>query len=243
MKVGSNKSTARRAGTLAVMVSVGLMVGACSSTPAPAPMPSSISTVAGVTGNERPPYLLGVGDELEIKFYGNPELDQRVLVRPDGMISLPFVDEIAAAGRTPAELDKTLTDKYTGELANPVITVIVAAFAQQRVYVGGEVDDPGVLPLDEGTTLFAAIQEAGGLTVTARPAQVLLIRRYGTDQASIQEIDVKPIIKGESAAIDPILQPYDVVFVPRSPVANANLFVQQYIRDMLPITPGMGFVF
>lgn len=239
MMTADDKAVARRARLGIVAAVVILFASACG--PRATPLPQDATLVPAPASKAE--YVLGIGDELAIKFYGNPELDQEVIVRPDGMISLPYVDEVRAAGVTPKALDAELTRRYTGELANPVITVIVAKFAQQRVYVGGEVNDPGLFDLQEGTTLFAALAEAGGLTDLAHEKQVLLIRRSGDHTPIIHVVDVRPLIKGkQDAVVDPILQPYDVVFVPRSKIANADLFVRQYIRDLLPITPGFGFV-
>ena len=85
------------------------------------------------------PYVIHAGDQLDIKFFYNPELNESVVVRPDGKISLQLIDEIQAAGLQPAELDQKLTDLYSRELKKPVLTVIVRSFTGQRVYVGGEV--------------------------------------------------------------------------------------------------------
>ena len=80
-------------------------------------------------------FKIQVGDELDIKFFYNAGLNEQVIVRPDGRISLQLVQEIVAAGLTPAELTNVLVEKYSGELQRPVITVIVRAFGAQIIYV------------------------------------------------------------------------------------------------------------
>jgi polysaccharide export outer membrane protein len=232
MMTANDKALVRSA-CLGIVVTVGMLfAGGCG--PRATPLPEDATLVPPPATKAE--YVLGIGDQLAVKFYGNPELDQEVIVRPDGMISLPYVDEVRAAGLTPAGLDKDLTRRYTGELANPVITVIVETFTQQRIYVGGQVKNAGLFDLQEGTTLFSALAEAGGLTDLAHEKQVLLIRRSGDKQPIVHVVDVRPLIKGrQDEVVDPVLRPYDVVFVPRSKIANADLFVRQYIRDLLPV--------
>ena len=71
------------------------------------------------------PYVIQAGDELDIKFFYNPELNESVVVRPDGKISLQLIDEIQASGLQPSELDQKLTDLYSQELRKPVLTGIL----------------------------------------------------------------------------------------------------------------------
>lgn len=187
-----------------------------------------------------PEYKLQVGDTLNIKFYRNPELDQTVVIRPDGKISLPFLDDIMCAGLTPAELDQAITKSFVGELAIPDITVIVTALGGHKVYVDGEVLRPSMVQLSGGMTLLNAISSAGGFKPTAIREQVILIRRDAAGEPVGHAVNLKQVIFGQKPDGDVLLKPYDVVYVPRSKIANANLWVQQYIRDMLPINPGLS---
>jgi protein involved in polysaccharide export with SLBB domain len=185
-------------------------------------------------------YVLQAGDLLTIKFYHNPELNEDVVVRPDGMISLQLVGDIKAAGVSPADLSQTLKEKYTGELALPAISVIVRTMSTQRVYVGGEVVKPGVLTLDNGLTLFQAIQVAGGFTPIAHRKQVVLIRKASDGRPVGYAVDSRLISSGEHPEQDIALVPFDVVYVPRSKVGDMNKFVELYIRNNLPVSPGFA---
>jgi protein involved in polysaccharide export with SLBB domain len=187
-----------------------------------------------------PEYKLQVGDTLNIKFYRNPELDQIVAIRPDGKVSLPFVDDVMCAGLSPEQLDQEITRRYVVELAIPDITVIVTELGGHRVYVDGEVVKPSMVQLSGGMTMLNAISSAGGFKPTAIREQVILIRRDAGGQPVGHAVDLKQVIFGRKPEGDVLLQPYDIVFVPRSKIANANLWVQQYIRDMLPINPGLA---
>jgi protein involved in polysaccharide export with SLBB domain len=174
------------------------------------------------------------GDEMDIKFFYNPDLNQAVIVRPDGKISLPVVDDVQAAGLTPSELDALLTQIYAQELRQPMVTVIVKTFTSQRVYVGGEVGKPGVVDLTAGMTALHAVINAGGFLDTAKPEAVIVIRSGGATDAPIPiRVDLEQSIDGETTMGDMALQPFDVVYVPKSWIANANLFVKQYIVDLL----------
>jgi protein involved in polysaccharide export with SLBB domain len=205
-------------------------LAACAGLPAP-PLALTLAATPPVQ-----PYRLQVGDKLAVRFYFNPELNETLVVRPDGMISLQLIGDVEAGGCTPEALAAAITQRYTGELANPKVTVIVEQFGS-RVYVGGEVGKQGVVWLSGGLTLFQAIQEAGGFLPTAHRKQVILIRK-GPDARPVgYALDVRAIASGERPDQDVFLQPYDVVFVPMSKIANVDLFVKQYMRDLLPVVP------
>jgi len=105
----------------------------------------------------------------------------------------------------------------------------------ELVYVSGEVGKQGPLPLVGGMTLYQAIQGAGGFLETAHREQVILIRKGSDGKPYGRAIDVRLIQAGESPESDIPMHPLDMVFVPRSKIANVGLFVKQYIRDALPI--------
>lgn len=189
---------------------------------------------------ESPPaavYKIETGDLLSIRFYGNSELDEEQPVRPDGRISLPFVGQVEAAGLTPGELEKALVSLYERELVSPQITVIVREFQESRYFVGGEVGAQGAYSMSGRLTLLQAIQEAGGFLPSARRQQVILIRMNPDGTRFGRAINVRAAQTGKDPNSDVFLQPADVVFVPRSRIANIGLFIESYIRDILPIRP------
>jgi protein involved in polysaccharide export with SLBB domain len=182
---------------------------------------------------EPPIYTIQPGDELDIKFFYNPELNETLTVRPDGKISLQLLDDVQAAGLTPAQLDEDLTQKYAKELKKPVITVIVRSFAGQRVYVGGEVNRESLLELRPGTTALQAVFEAGGFAETAQPQETIVIRKGPDNRPVPVRLDLAAAMKGSPEAIHFYLQPDDVVYVPKSAIAEANKFVNQYIERLI----------
>jgi len=186
-------------------------------------------------------YLIQPGDQLDIKFFYNPELNDSVIVRPDGRISLQLAPEIPAAGMTPAQLTSTLEKSYEKELANPGITVIIRTFSSQRVYVDGEVNSPGMIVLLGPLTVLQSIAEAGGLKDTAKTSQVLIIRKSKDNKPQAIEVNLDEIRKASDESQNIRLAPYDVVYVPKSVIANVNVFIDQYIRQNIPIPFGVSY--
>jgi len=186
-------------------------------------------------------YVLQVGDEIEIKVFGIPELGDTIQIGPDGRISVLLLDSVEAAGLTTTELDEYLTTRYTEFYRDPRVTVVVRNFAQLNVCVGGAVGEPGILPLAGELTALGAVMRAGGFLDSATMSSVILIRKMANDTPLIVRVNLKDAInKGEG---DIQLQPSDVVFVPKKFIAQANLFVRQYIRDLLPIATTANFTY
>jgi len=178
------------------------------------------------------PYAIQPGDSLDIKFFFNPELNESVTVRPDGYISLQLVDEVLVAGLQPRQVDDMLTEKYSRELKKPAVTVIVKSFAGQRIYVGGEVGVQGLLAMPAGLTALQAVMQSGGFKVTAQPSETLVIRKGPDNRPVPMRVDLSAALNGNTNAPDLILRPDDIVYVPKSPIAKANQFVNQYIEQL-----------
>ncbi len=177
-------------------------------------------------------YHLSPGDGLDIKFYYSPELNESLVIRPDGYISLQLVGEVQAADLSPGELSERLRERYTRHIPNPEVTVIVRTAAPQLVYVGGEVASPGTCPVQGRLTCAQALFARGGARGSARLSQVLLLRSAGPDSSTVREIDLDRILNGRDP--DVVLAPYDVVYVPKTAIAQVGQFVQQFINDIVP---------
>jgi protein involved in polysaccharide export with SLBB domain len=195
-----------------------------------------------ITSQKPQDYLIQPGDELEIKFFYNPEINEKVMVRPDGKISLQLVDEVPAAGLKPLQLDDVLTRKYAKELKNPMLTVIVRSFASQRIYVGGEVTKEGLVDLTVGMTPLQAVLNAGGFKETGNPESAIVIRKGKDNRPVPIKMNLKDVMYGKSGSADFILQPDDIVFVPKTAIAKVNKFVNQYIEDLF-LFRGVSFGF
>lgn len=188
-------------------------------------------------------YLLQVGDIIEIKFYYNSELNERIKVRPDGRISLQLIDEVQAAGVEPSELDRTLTEKYAKILKNAEIAVIVKEFSSQKIYIGGEVKTPGMIPISGKLTSLQAIFQAGGFKNTAELGNVVVLRNQGTSEPLFMTVNLKEDLKTNTRHNDILLKPYDIVFIPKTTIARVNDFVDQYFEELFEINRSFGFAY
>lgn len=194
----------------------------------------SDTQVGHVDASEELQYVLQAGDVLEIKFFFTPELNQTVPIRPDGRISLQLVDQLQAAGATPTGLNKLLVERYSAYLIKPEVAVIVREFGGRVVYVGGEVTAPNVIPLKSTMTVLQAIFAAGGLRESAQPADVIVISRGKDGTPTARKVNLKKTMSGELPQDDSVLQPFDIIFVPKSTIGKLNKFVDQYINNIIP---------
>ncbi|MDD5712425.1 MAG: polysaccharide export protein [Smithellaceae bacterium] len=188
-------------------------------------------------------YRIQVGDKLDVKFFYNQDLNTSASVRPDGRISLPLVGEMMVTGLTPSEITKVLIDRYQTKISRPEITVIVQSFTAPRIYVMGEVMIPGMLPLSAGLSLFQAVAARGGFKETARPEQVIVIRRLPGKKPIAIAVNTEKIMDGTDMGQDILMIPQDIVYVPKSSIANVNQWVDQYIRKNIPIGVGATAVY
>jgi polysaccharide biosynthesis/export protein len=188
-------------------------------------------------------YRIQSGDQLTISFYLNPEFNQEVTVAPDGKAMLMMVGPVQAAGLTPDRLSDLVDKSYQSELKNPGAVVHVKNMPGRMVYVQGQVSKPGAFPLQPGMTALQAISEAGGLTPEANAGNTVLIRHDACGQPQGSKVDLMAAVNSPGKGDDAVLASRDVVVVPRSAIANVDLFVKQYIRDAMPVEPYIGLPF
>ena len=185
-------------------------------------------------------YVIAPGDVLDIKFMYNPEFNELAMpVRPDGRISLQLGPNIKAAGLTPSQLTEALREKYSAELKSPEVAVIVRTFADTKAFVDGEVVAPGIVDLSAGSTVtvMRAIEIKGGLKDTARMSQVIIIRKDFEGKPTATVLDLRKVVDGTDYSQDIKLMPFDIVYVPKSNITRVDLFVSQYITQVIP---GLG---
>ena len=144
---------------------------------------------------------------------------------------MQLIDEVQAAGLTPGELDQRLTEMYSRELKKPVVTVIVKSFINQQVFVGGEVHQQGFVKLTPGMTPLQAVLGAGGMTEKGDPSSAIVIRKGPENQPLPVRVNLKNAIFGSKQS-SMQLHPQDVVYVPKTTIAEVNKFVKQYIEDL-----------
>lgn len=182
-------------------------------------------------------YHIQAGDQLAIDFYLNSEFNDNVSVQPDGNVVLRLVGPLRAAGLTPSQLASEINTAYAKELKDPGATVHVQNMPSRQVYVEGQVSHPGAFQLQPGMTAMQAIANAGGLTDEAAPDSVVLIRRDACGRAEGSKLDLASATDTPEKGEDVLLAPHDTLVIPRSRIANIDLFVQQYIRGLLPVQP------
>ncbi len=218
-------------------------LAACSPVPTLPPAPAQPAPDAGYVSSLEP-YRIQVGDILDVRLMLNPELNEEVTVRPDGHISTTVARDEIAYGRTVPELAAALTHDYSSDLRNPRLSVILKSFAPTRIYVGGEVANPGeFITVGPTLTLSQAIARAGGLKMmTSDEDKVFIIRRGAGDVPQFFSARFQDVMWGKDAAADVRLAPYDVVFVPRSGVAEVYRFFNQYLLQFVPVSWGFSYV-
>jgi polysaccharide export outer membrane protein len=213
-------------------------LAACSTVPQLPPAPP-VPVETGYVA-KLPPYRIQVGDVLEVRLLLNPELNEEVTVRPDGHISTTVVPDQPAYGLTPGELAQALARDYSHDLQHPRVSVVVKSFAPTRVYVGGEVSTPGeFITVGPSLTLSQAIARAGGTKLTADNTKIFVIRRGPNDQPEFLSTDYGDLMHGHDPAADVRLAPYDVVYVPKTGIAEVYTWYNQYIGQFA--NPSFGF--
>lgn len=158
-------------------------------------------------------FIIEANDVLEIFVWKEPDLSRKVLVRPDGFISFPLVQDLKAAGLTPARLKEQLEAKLQEFLTAPNVTVIVDQIMHYRIYVTGKVQSPSSFILEKPITVLQAISLAGGFQEFADESEVKIVR---SSPGGYQYLDFnyKEVIKGRNVAQNIYLESGDVVVVP-----------------------------
>jgi protein involved in polysaccharide export with SLBB domain len=212
----------------------------------PSMLASLVLGVHGLAAQEAAPkpalpaYVLGPGDLLDVKFFYEPELNEQQPIRPDGRIALQLIGDVTAAGLTPTELQAALRERYSHVLRQPDVTVIVREISGRRIYVGGEVGAPGLLKMAGSLSALQAIFEAGGPKRSGQLSSVVVLRYQGTNEPRFMTLDLTQAVKRTSASGDVPLEPLDIVFVPKTRIARMNDFVDQYVRQLIPIPMSLG---
>jgi polysaccharide export outer membrane protein len=185
--------------------------------------------------DQEPDYRFYPGDEIEVSVPSAVELNKSVVVQPDGRVALPLIGPVMAADRTIGELEASITQAYSSQLLRPQAQVSIKSTAPLKVFVGGEVGNPGVYDMaGDGDALRAVIQ-AGGFKTSAKRSSVVIIRRGPNGRAMLRTADLLSGMTNGRADMVP-LRRFDIVYVPRSGVSEAGLFMQQYFRELLPVS-------
>jgi polysaccharide export outer membrane protein len=237
----------RRASYIAVLLA--LAAAGCGSDPSrpgpdladrPGARPPAFTDIPYASwADYEPPYRFYPGDEIEVSVPSAPELGKTVTVQPDGRIAMPLISPVMAADRTIPEVQQALSDAYASQLLRPDVQVAAKA-APLKVFVGGEVGNPGIYELAGDGDALRAIIQAGDFKPGADRSKVIIIRRGPDGHGMARRADMLAGIHRADTDLVP-LRRFDIVYVPRSGVASAGLFVQQYFRDLSPIQFGFSY--
>jgi protein involved in polysaccharide export with SLBB domain len=185
------------------------------------------------------PYRLQPGDQLEVHHILDPDYSALIVVAPDGKITVPGIPgQVQAQGQTVNGLTDQLNTLYrkSDVLSRPFFSVNLRSFASLQVFVGGEVQRPGYLELAGGDRhVMQVITSGGGFLPTARRDEVIVLRRLQDGSPEIFSVDLDKVVSGTDLTQDVRIQPMDVVIVPKSDIAQLDTFVDQYIRQALPL--------
>ncbi|MFG5408675.1 polysaccharide biosynthesis/export family protein [Piscinibacter sakaiensis] len=213
---------------------------------------------AGVEGQ----YFLQPNDELELKFPYHSNLNEVVKLRPDGKLQLQLIGTVQASGLTPEGLRELLLGRYERVLRRPELavvlrtattqnvrlpggaigraglaglqpTVIVRSSQPQQVFVGGEVVRPGVLAWRPGLTVIQAVAESGWYLPSAEISRLMVLRRTDDNRSQVLRPDFGYDLNGEQKA-DLLLQPFDIVLLPRNSASRLADALNQYVFNLLP---------
>lgn len=156
---------------------------------------------------------LGPGDVFEVRVFRQDDMTGTYSVSSEGAISFPLIGMVAAAGRTPAELEREIRDRLAdGYLREPQVSVLVKEYRSKKISVFGQVREPGTFGFSEGMTVVEAVARAGGFTDLARKNAVTVTRKV-SGKSTRYTVPVEDI--GEGKAENFHVRPGDVVFVPR----------------------------
>ncbi|MFK8031715.1 MAG: polysaccharide biosynthesis/export family protein [Gammaproteobacteria bacterium] len=209
-----------------------------------------------------PAYVLQNGDTVEFKFFYVPDLNELVVIRPDGKISLQLIGEIQASGRTPSELEAEVVDRYTGVIQEPEVTVLVRQFTEPLIFVGGQVRRPGSIVLKRPTSVLQAILTSGDFIEGAERRNVVVLRHdNNSEKPQFISLNLRDYVAGSSSKSSPCkgddceqivgrqvvgdiyLQANDVVFVPEAQISQVADFFDLYLSKIVPIYRNMGLSF
>lgn len=199
MPIRSTRKPARRAQVPAV---VALLV---------ATLPGFFTTSA--QAQQPTDYQLHAGDQIEVSIWKEPDLQREVVIRPDGKFSFPLTGEINAAGRTVDQIRTDIESRLKKFIPEPVVTVSVTGIEGNRIYVIGQVKEPGSFMMNPQVNVLQALSLAGGMTAYAAANDILIIRRSGGNQQTLV-FRYNDVSRGRSLEQNIQLESGDVVVVP-----------------------------
>lgn len=201
---------------LTLMVSV-LVITACA-TSNTVPMQGGAASLAEEGEASSPVYVIGPGDSLNVFVWGDNELSTEVVVRPDGLITTPLVEDLPASGQTPTELARKLEERLSKFVKSPKVTVSVTNFVgryTEQVRVVGQAAQPQSLPYRDGMTLLDVIISVGGLTEFAAGNKATIVRKSNGETKQFR-VRLDDLIRDGDISANTRMMPGDVLIIPET---------------------------
>ena len=158
-------------------------------------------------------YHIGPGDVIVVSVWREPEASSIVVIRPDGKISLPLVNDLSVDGKTPMEVQKIVSEKLSPFIKSPNVTVTVKEIYSKKVFVLGEVNRAGAYQITQPTTVLQILTEAQGLRPFARQKAIYVLRTENGKQTKLP-FNYKDVVQGKKIEQNVLLHPGDTVVVP-----------------------------
>jgi polysaccharide export outer membrane protein len=177
-------------------------------------------------------HMLAPSDEIEIRFPFYPDLNDRVVVGPDGRLSLQLVDTVAVGGLTVGDATKLLNQRYATVIRDPQANVTIRTFAPEQIFVDGWVVNPGLVRSDVPLTVSRALAQAGGAKTGAHTDAILVLRRTPDGVVHYYQVALGGYAGAGASAEDPLLSTYDVVYVPQNIMGSINDFLANYLKNV-----------
>lgn len=218
---------------LGSMLAIASLLSSCSSNSVNGPSAFVLPAAPEPQGE----YLIQPGDAIDVTFYFHPDNNQQnLMVRPDGKVILPLVGEVQAGGLTAVQVADEIAKKSSANLRDPKVSVNVRTMKETRIYVGGEVTKPGFVNYVPGLTAVQAAVQVGGWKDTADLKEVVLLQKTNVNSNEYRptKIDLAKVVELGDTKADIVLGPSDVLVFPKTGIAKANVWMQQYVINMIP---------
>ena len=203
---------------IVVVVTVGFMMflGGCA-TRYPL-LPSSLGVAPSTNSPDKYTYLIGPGDSLDIFVWRNPEVSMKVIVRPDGMITTPLVEDLPVSGKTPSHVAREIEKALAKYIKDPMVTVLMTGFVgpySEQIRVVGEAAKPQALPYRQHMTLLDVMIAVGGLTTYAAGNDATIVRMVDGKQRQFN-VHIDDLIKDGDISANVDMLPGDTIIIPES---------------------------
>jgi polysaccharide export outer membrane protein len=200
-------------------------------------LPDAVGSLPPASEQAAAQYRIQPGDVLESHFTADATLNEQAVVAPDGRVSFFYATNIVAGGLTLPQLRDTVAQ--AAGITDRTFVVVLRNSVGTRVYVTGEVNTPGEIVVNGQISALQAISRAGGYKMGAQTGKSVLLRRDTSNKPVLYAVNLKFAADGRNPNEDVVLQPYDIIYVPRDRLANVSLVFER-IRNAIPFSVFYG---